>query len=324
MPNNHAICQRHLASLIKLKCLLCLSLLFSQASVMQAQSIPFVDTNKVWSVVYCCDGGGGFFRTATWRIGDTASFGGNLYHEVRLANDSALSNWYLEGYVRETVDGKVYYSGNPPNDSLIYDFNLEAGDTIAYVELYQCWDWMVVDAVDTVMFFNQPRKRHLISTGNCGDPSMDHTWIEGVGSFMGPFNELIYHHLIVYDYSSALLCFKENDTVKYTNSNFNTCYYSSGGVGVEVAGANSVQLEVHPHPVNGISLVSIAGPTVPGNYELKLWDLQGRLLHREPMDPVQGFRLDQSMISPGIYLLELELDGKLVGRQQVMITPNEG
>ncbi|MCD6366414.1 MAG: hypothetical protein J7L46_02620, partial [Bacteroidales bacterium] len=140
---------------------------------------------------------------------------GKTYKKVFCSLDEFMTNWEEYCYIRETPDKKVYMrSDTSQQEYLLYDMEANLNDTlwVTGIESYlESWSFVsysrVIDTIDSVLIGNIYRKRLLLN-GGLGE------WIEGMGSMTG-----ILHNasgLVGGDWFE-LLCFSENDTVKYQN-----------------------------------------------------------------------------------------------------------
>ncbi len=114
------------------------------------------------------------------RIADDTLISEQLYKKVYRSNDSLHVHWFLEGFIRETDTGTVYYLKDEDGiESLLYDFGIDEHDSI---QLPDGVDWyLYVDSVRIKPFgiYDEMRKHIFLSdyhSHNC------QTWIAGVGS----------------------------------------------------------------------------------------------------------------------------------------------
>jgi len=90
--------------------------------------VTLIDTTRTWNVAELYPHGGGALNYE-YLFGDTVTIENTLYVEVK-------AKWFdtseVFGYMREdTLSRRVYYRPTiHSNESLLYDFSLEEGDTI--------------------------------------------------------------------------------------------------------------------------------------------------------------------------------------------------
>ncbi|MBL0044702.1 MAG: T9SS type A sorting domain-containing protein [Flavobacteriales bacterium] len=194
-------------------------------------------------------------------------------------------------------DGLRLYAWDGDSDELLYDFDLEVGETLPVT--MNNWNTdITVTAIDSLLVGTEWRKRFALA--NSWAPFL----IEGIGSSNGLFEPL--SNFLECGYS--LDCFGL-DTVGYYPGPGPNCSLAMGVAQVSIARSN---LTVSPNPVNDMLSISGVDPQHMGF--VRLFDVQGceRLqgaLYRENMT------LDMSAIPGGVYVL-------VVGdqRQQVVVT----
>jgi hypothetical protein len=214
-----------------------------------------VDTNKLWSIKH--QYGLTPFSDFTKFQGEEM-FQGNIYKKVWTTTDTTLANWNFSGYIREDADKQVYirtWSGGP--DDLRYDFGVEAGDTV-YLFYDPIGIYFTIDSVDTLtLITGETRKRINLScyAGPGGFMGND-TWIEGIGSLYGVMQS---GSCALAGDMPQLICFEENDTLKYFNDNFDNCYIVTG-----IATNNPIteQVRIFPNPSSGLISLKIDDPLI--------------------------------------------------------------
>lgn len=101
-------------------------------SMTKAQNYhPFIDTNKVWSVV---EGYSLFsYNTYYYKFSGDTNINNVSYKKMLSTTDSNLvSNWGYRAALREDTLHRVYISMNNQPEKLLYNFNLQVGDTFHY------------------------------------------------------------------------------------------------------------------------------------------------------------------------------------------------
>ena len=254
----------------------------------QVKSQILIDTNKVWSVVECINFGGCGSTFYKFK-GDTIL---GVYHYKKLCGaDSSMTNWSYEYAMREDSSKKVFLYSNIINDMLFYDFSLNVGDTFS-TNLNGCSFQMVVDSVDSVMLLSgEIRKRLFLSHD---------TWIEGIGSIAGLTYVGLY--FCYFDIYPELICFIENDTLKYHNSYYPTCYYSSLSINEIRNGQNTMLIFPNPFQdnLNINSKESIKG--------IEIYTYDGKRIYSESFfNPINlyNYNLSTSSLKQGIYLIKI-------------------
>lgn len=224
------------------------------------------------------------------------------------------------GAIREdTVANKVFFrpTWGFPVDTLLYDYNLNVGDTIkGYLPSFNN---ITVDSIDSVLIGNTYHRRWIL------DNQEEGAIIEGIGSTYG----LIEHIGVQFlgGYLSGLICIKDSSGVLATcnslapsqTSMFWTftsnmpCQLIIGTKINEYTIAQEI-LHLFPNPTTGLF-------TLQGNYELptviELYDITGRKVKElrvtGPDSYRDGLQVDVSSLAKGLYVWSIgAARGKLV------------
>ncbi|NOX47415.1 MAG: T9SS type A sorting domain-containing protein [Chlorobi bacterium] len=185
------------------------------------------DTTKTWNTVSYgflsfnvaqCSG------TKSHILSGETNIGNITYFNVFESTDSLQTDWGQIGFLREdTINHQVYYRGNA-DDGLLYDFNIEIGDSI-YIDNYY-YDFtdalLICDSIDYVNI-NGEQKQRFYFYSDFSKSIYSEIWIEDIGSMYG---------LLASGYGGVgfgggapkLLCCSKNDDIIYMDTVFNTCY----------------------------------------------------------------------------------------------------
>ena len=179
-----------------------------------------VDTNKVWSIIDEYTAGGGQPYSQFIKFTTDTLIGSYNYKKVLRSSDSTQTVWSHIGFIREDSTAKVYYMDNSYLEGLIYDFNVNINDTINIYNPLVCFDSSnmvcIVEQIDSIFIYNNYRKQiHILSAFG------SEVWIEGIGSNRG----ILYTNQCIVGNLFKLLCFYENDTLKYINPDYDSCFY---------------------------------------------------------------------------------------------------
>lgn len=213
-------------------------------TTMQAQTsyqpVPFDLNNSVWYEyyvdidAYAIKGAKGNYYHFAQFILDSNDFylDGIKYHEI-IYISNGLSEHTGLGIREDTASRRIYVgrgSGNTFEETLLYDFSVNVGDTVkrGLYYNYSIENIYVVDSIDTVTLGGVPRKRiHFHDNDHCVFTRNDvfdigESWIEGIGSTLGLFHpSLIWAETEVEE--NVLVCYSNGDSVIYHNSHFTDC-----------------------------------------------------------------------------------------------------
>ncbi len=272
-----------------------------------------VDTNKLWSNLFSTHTGG---PPPYYKITTFVKFSGDTlinsihYKKVLTTQDSLQSDYIVSGYIREDSTNKVFHrTSHDSTIRLLYDFNVKVGDTINIGWNYFPMEF-VVDTVDSIFIYNKYLKKIVLSEYGGGIPEQ---WIEGIGSLCGVLKS---GYSCLIGTIDELLCYFENDTLKYSNPGYPNCYYNTVGVN----NLFPIELEVYlfPNPVTSTSKLTIEN-IQHRSYTVDFFNIMGKkiksfvlsnnelLIHRKDFVPgIYFYRIiaPQSEIITGKFIIE--------------------
>ena len=257
---------------------------------------PFPDSNAIWSTLSVYDSDQNYSRFGI--IGDT-NINAILYHKIYSLHDSVLtkSGAVYFGALREN-SRKVYFQYyNCQQETLLYDFTKEVGDTIYSLANEHTIDycfpttsfWSVLTNIDSMIIDGSYRRVYHLSLG-------DAFWIEGIGSNYGLFNPI--EPQVAGNYSWSLICFKQNDETLYVNPLFLSCYPDYNGIKntIESIGKN---VKVFPNPSNGSFTVDL--DNLINVKEIRILNLLGKIVFQQSINNQSKINIDN--LPSGVYIL---------------------
>ncbi len=210
-----------------------------------------------------------------------------------------IGGWYMAGLLREDSN-RVYFMRPDEDEGLLYDFNLDIGDSCTIVNFCSGFEVLVyVTEVDSVEYFGIKRKRMTITDNS----KWVAYWIEGIGSTYGPIHSM-YHKCNPPYLSWDLLCYHKNDTLLYILEGYDDCIYTHTGIDESFL---DEQIILYPNPARdkfGVRSLEFEVEKV------ELYDMQGRKRIEKQFPPghreVEVINID---LSSGIYLCMISVDG---------------
>ncbi|OQA01209.1 MAG: hypothetical protein BWY70_00459 [Bacteroidetes bacterium ADurb.Bin408] len=233
---------------------------FLSNSVSKAQNyVPFPDSNAVWSQIKTNDYGQS--DKYQYRISGDTIISSVQYHKLFMQYDSLLnfSNSIYVGAIREQSKKIFFLHSYCQNETRLYDFTKNVGDTInnLYDEDSYCVGVPasgIVNSIDSILIDGNYRKVfHLNAVNNP-------VWIEGIGSIYGLLNSVEPTPTCICNW--YLVCFQQNDSVKYLNPNFSSCFPVITDMPNQAP--NKTSVNIFPNPVVGESIIKW---DIPGNYK---------------------------------------------------------
>jgi hypothetical protein len=262
---------------------------------------PFPDSNVVWNVEWanaCSVGISNRFWDSYILQGDTV-IGLNNYRKVFLA--WRIEHWpcwgfnfsgpgYYYGAIRQdTAARTVYYvESNDTTEWLLYDFSLEAGDTLrGYLKSFGCPDDSVVTAVDSVYIDGSYRKRWKFFTWFGPDYI-----IEGIGYTGGPFTPVCSW----FEGGSVLICCTQENIVLFQDSFYTTTPGMCELLNSVPKACDGNEAVLYPNPMHEAAILHT--PFQSGT--LFLYDCMGRKV-MELIIESENSRIERGTLKTGIY-----------------------
>jgi hypothetical protein len=256
---------------------------------------PFLDPEYVWTESETCFGLPPWATSNRFKIDSTPiAVEGKLFYEVlkspTQAGDNFETSWR---YISGLDSGKVYsYDGFQIR--LLFDYNLQEGDTFHTLNNFDCD--VIVGDIDTITLLNgeQKRKWILYESGQDYHPEWGYNyWLEGIGGSAGLFGNEQFCQID--GCGSNLLCVHKDDELIFNTWPANdSCWYITAIHDPEVN-----HIDVHPNPV--LDFVDIIDPDDQVNH-WSLWSANGNVMHTGSEKS-----LDMTFITAGLYILKFKL-----------------
>lgn len=266
-------------------------LLASVASMSQS----FPDPDNRWSVV-----------TTNWDLylteifaytGDTVIHN-QSYQKICSTYDSSYSSgWMYSGAIRGEADHIYAIFPYMENEGLLYDFSVEAGDTLNIINAWCLEPFPIVcESIDSVEINGSFRKKFTFE-------NQYSQWIEGIGSLEGPLNTGMTN--CIFDVYSSLLCFHVDNNLSYP-PDANSCYLTNVGV---TSKPLTDHFRIYPNPAKSYIVVE-ADQTPKEACYLEIFNPNGIKVLEKQIETTTTF-LNLASLSNGIYFVRIADNGKL-------------
>ena len=278
---------------------------------------PFPDSNAIWSEVFTCMQPD-IIETYQYGISGDTIINTTLYHKIYLLNDTVyplITGQYC-GAIREDSLKRIFvigcncaYPGTTGNEEVVlYDFSKSVGDTVFVgMDSIGPEGYLVIDHIDSMLIDNNFRKTFYFST-----LYYDY-WIEGIGSTRGLFSPIIWQPTGYQKWK--LICFKQDDMVKYLNPDYSNCFPILSGINNLIQ--NKTNVEIYPHPVTDISTLDFSN--TQGDYSiLEIFNILGKKVKHINLQGKKTIKICNYEYKPGIYIYKLSgdnsepIEGKLI------------
>jgi hypothetical protein len=264
-----------------------------------------------------------YFQNFT--VGDTM-VGNFLYHKLResglyyplgYCNSPLYTPIQFDNYVgafrEDTLNKKVYYlpSGNS-TDTLLYDFNLQLGDTLPETYCNQGYPGNWVSKIDSVLVGNKFHKRYGIKGPGFGLFDSIAYLIEGVGCVSGGILGKI-HGQFMTPSGAYLWCFMVNGIKLYPDIGSPCTYYFIDNYLIPVK-----EITIAPSPFSQSTQITLNQSYQ--NVALAVYDIQGKQVAQQQYKDCDKIQFSRNQLSNGLYFLKLTLDDKEVETGKIVIS----
>lgn len=282
-------------------------LLLSVAGLHAQTYVPFPTANTLWTER---QGNNeqqppAFFYCFGLKNSDT-TINAVTYHKLYRSEDSVLTENEFYGGLRE--DAKKIYLFQTGSERLIYDFNLNVGDTFHNTGVG--YDG-IVSMIDSVNISGQFRKRYSFTFFVTANMPWLGTWIEGIGN--GGIGGLVQTlaQQPTCDCATDNICVKLDNTWIYHNPQFSSTNCISSGLSLTDPSRYKQVALIVPNPVTDISRLVVEGNVKADRMDV--YDSRGWLVKTYVTNGKNTVLIDQKEYTPGLYLYRLSTSGQVLG-----------
>ncbi len=265
--------------------------------------LPMLEEDNAWSVdVHFCPFGDPDTFTVTSQITITGEevVNGITYKVISTSNSNG-------GCLVREENGFVYkYNEDINDEEVMYDFNLEVGESFSLLESPSCTLGdstpgvgvpLQVTATSIQFIAGESRKVIEFSNAHWGEEY----WIEGIGSITGfePYVEVL-------DITcwSRLACFTKDGVITYFNG-ATACDNTT----LDVSEFSSEEIVLYPNPVTNRSILHL--PSRADVDRIKILDIHGRILRDEQISK-DYYTIDVMDYKSGLYFYQAFSENKLL------------
>ncbi|MCD6113479.1 MAG: T9SS type A sorting domain-containing protein, partial [Bacteroidales bacterium] len=217
-------------------------------------------------------------------------------------------NNVYSGAIRES-EGKWFYYTNsesyPNTDTLLYDFNLEIGDTLpeTYTTPHDCF---VVTDIDSILVNGSYKKQFYLMQGTGIGANVV---IEGIGSDAG-----LLEQMCQFEFNWFLICYVENN-ISYWGASIGDCNLT---VNIDELNTNKTELKIFPNPVKREDkFITVCNNNETG--ELRIFNCQGNLFKKIKFGTSTSTLVNISNLKSGIYIIKVNFDnGSTFAYKQIL------
>jgi hypothetical protein len=238
---------------------------------------------------------------------------GVKYYETMYGEDCS---WDIMSYLNEdfamfrndSAQRKVYardMTGGP--ERMLYDFDLDMGDTLPS-SMHTFWgDIVTVCSVDSILIGNKYHRRLGMASNYWGEPDSNYVHIiEGIGSTSGLFGFLS----PPFEFGSYLLCFIYNGITVYPDTTIQCILVGNQE-------KDKPQFSIYPNPLTQHGRISL--DRWYDSVRLRMFALDGREISSYEYWHTNELQIDRAQLVAGIYILSLALDGKTASPLKLVV-----
>ncbi len=249
----------------------------------KAQNI--LSESNLWNVVTELNFGAK--NTLSYRFSGDTTINGVIYSKLYESEANSPTSWHYYSAWREDASGKVYQKlrfDYAQQEELVYDFSMEAGDTIVTV-FHGTSTEFYCDSTDFAEMLDGTLRKQQFMSDQYG---YHEVWVQGIGCLFGlPFSSFQSH---IFDYWYTLNCYSTDNELIYKDANLSDdCYFNT--VGIEEQ-QNTADILYHP----SLKQLEIKSTNIRG---IELYDISGKRVYIANQGTVHNF----SHLPKGFYIL---------------------
>lgn len=254
-------------------------------------------------------------KTKIWQLEGDTLIDGVVWSKLVMYDDTLTNENDFKGYLK-SEGNKVFYKENATdNQQLIYDFDIEVGDSVEYafkIGNDEYLAWLELIEISTINInggsykkftFSEPKPYEIdgdfpITMGNL----LQEVWIEGIGSIRGPLFP-VNPFMLDSEWGEKvdLTCSFVDETQYYHNNSYSDCYVR------DVLGIKDFQKElakIYPNPIKDVIFI-----TNPSNHamNIEITNNLGQIILQTELKEGKN-QLDLNTLKSGIYFIKLEQD----------------
>lgn len=280
----------------------------------------WVNSDNRWHIQINCIGTFNGFEVHAFFFRDTLLLNGKVYRQMYETLDSTFENAEPTGYWYREEMGEVYIfepsTTNP--ERLIYDFNLEIGDTLTIKDEFSGVPIEVV-SVDSITLMDGSKRKRLTIENKTPFPigNKTATWIEGIGSDIATLDT---KNMFISDCQEGLNCFYIKNEWVYQRL-FQSCKLTRGNVSTRNI-QELKNLKVFPNPFTTelyLEATLLDDFKVKDDYTVAIFDAQGKQLYHNQVTWVNKLRINTSTWHRGLYFLVIRSANGVLSRKLIKI-----
>ncbi|MBN2729091.1 MAG: T9SS type A sorting domain-containing protein [Bacteroidales bacterium] len=239
----------------------------------------------------------------------------NLGYHPSLTPPTSQPIKYMGALREDSLNNKVYFMfAGQTSDTLLYDYNLEVGDTLMGIpgRYYMYWYPIVVSSIDSVLIQGEYHTRWNFDTCDNYTPFI----IEGIGSSSGLIEEICTYAI---DFTSRyLVCMKNGDSTLFTHPTYSSMFGCSPIIESIEDHSTQNSFKYYPNPFTND--LHIETNYWLDNAKLILYDVSGKEVLTMTNLSGQDITIPRGDIPNGIYFIQITQNNIILDSEKVIIT----
>ena len=269
---------------------------------------PFISDTKQWTYVQTLmlTGGDGttYLVEKCYFKGDTI-WNDTVYRKFYTKQvQPNLENERVSCFIREdTTERKVYvHDFNFNRTALLYDFNLNKGDSFKIYVLDNIYHKDKVFNVDTISINNKKLKRIVFKDSI--------TWVESLGSLTRMYIPS----------SGELICVKDGNSVLYLNSKFISCdmIFPQNSINAvqDIKLETPYRYNVYPNPIETSSVLKVKADNHE-IFKIEIFNSLGVLVREDNF--IDNYPIGLIHLSRGFHICHIKQNNKILGIDKLIV-----
>ena len=287
--------------------LICLTIISCQ-NLLSQEYVPFDFKNGIWVCNEDYSGETGFTNKIQYYIKGDTIINGNLYQNLYMfkietetfdLHPDTSCGYY--GAIRNNSNKQVEYINQEDTiPEIIYDFNLNVGDTIknGYGKYEE--NKLIVISIDSVNYCGKYHKRYNLNDSTI---MINQSLIEGIGFNSGLINPWFHQ----FEVETSLVCYTEKN-----NDYCEPCDLLSSIKPINTK--NSIK--IYPNPSLGKINIDVENIDANKQFKIKIIDLTGKIIYKKTCK-TKSLPIDISTQASGIYNAIITTKNNIYNKQFV-------
>jgi len=270
---------------------------------------PFPDSNAVWCCSYKFSFDYCYYGHTTYIMNGKQTINNKVYNKIIVIDSTkkyqclypiyvGSSGSISKIFIRQDTNLKIVwiYDSISNSDRVLYDFNLNVGDTLDTSKAYFADGFgglKIITSIDSVLINGSYRKRYNYNTGCTMIPS-DTSMIEGIGAL---------HGLL-----TPPSCFEVKFQLDAFYQNSNLLYGFEGSICYDIPlsvlnFSDDYRLTIFPNPTSG----EIYFEKLPEEkISIKITNVLGQTIYFTPIENKNNFSISLSDKPSGLYFISIQ------------------